>query len=262
MKMFCKQEWSFSLELSQLFLKRPLDSADHITIEWYLEKGRDFGMDTVEFLNRRDDLGETLLHYYARSNNEPDAKEVCILLVTYGADINCMDNSEKTPLHKAVIAAKLNIVEMLLRQDAYVNAQDATKNTPLHYASTRDSQLCDLLLKCGADPNIKNNSHETPTFLAVRGVNNDSSDRKKIVKLLLGHGGNVLIRASNQQNSIEVASRLDNEDVFNWCRQNERNSLGKVLISVKFGFFSSNQVASHRNTVIYTRVMKLQKMQI
>ena len=236
-----------------------MDFKDVCGIDLFLKKGRNWGMDTVEFLNRkRGDLGETLLHYYTRSPNEPLDKYICDHLVKYGTDINCMDNDEKTPLHRAVNAEKPDITELLLSQDAYVNAQDATKNTPLHYASRLNLQLCDLLLKRGADPNIKNNFHKTPTLLAVQAVNNDFPHRKQIVKLLLDNGGSVLIKA----NSIEVASRTGNEDVFNWCKQNERNSLGKILISIKFSFFSSIQVTSLRHTVINTRVMKLEKMQI
>ena len=97
-----------------------------------------------------------------------------------------------------------------------------------------------MLLKCGADPNIKNIFHETPFFRAVQGVNNALSNCEKIVKLLLNHGGIVVIRDLNKDNAIEVASRLYSRDVFDWCKQNVKNSKGKSLILIKLGamFFS------------------------
>ena len=198
-------------------------------------------LDRSNFLNRKKgELGETLLQYYARSDNEPNDKIVCDLLLTNGADTNCIDNTKKKALHRSVVACKDKITELLLCHCAYVNAQDANGNTPLHYASTLNLQLCALLLKCGADPNIKNIFHETPFFRAIQGVNNALPNCEKIVKLLLNHGGSVVIRDLNKDNAIEVASRLDSKDVFDWCKQNVKNSKGKSLILIKLGamFFS------------------------
>ena len=180
------------------------------------------------FVNRKKgDQGQTLLHIYARSDNEPNDKKVCNLLLENGADTNCVDNTERTALHMAGAAGKTDITELLLSHGAYVNAQDNNKDTPLHIASTLNLQLCDLLLKCGADPNIKNGSHATPLFLAV---NNALRHCKQIVKLLLKHGGNPVIRELNCNNSIEQASRFEDKDVLNWCKQNVQNSTGKRSI--------------------------------
>ena len=193
----------------------------------------------TDFINRKKgDLGETLLHYYAHTDNEPNDKDVCDLLLQSGAEINCTDNFERTPLHRAVVACKFDIARLLLHHGAYVNAQDANKNTPLHIASTVNLQLCELLLKLGADPNIKNSFHEIPVLRAVQGVNNALPHCKQIVKLLLKNGGNVVLRDLNKQNAIEVASRFDNKDVFNWCKQNVQNSTGKKLILIKLGLFT------------------------
>ena len=224
-----------SLALSRYFSKHPLDEHDVLNIDWYLS----CLTIKADFINRRKgDVRETLLHYYARSDNEPNDKEVCDLLIRYGAQINCTDYFERTPLHSAVAARKYNMAKLLLNHGAYVNAQDANKNTPLHIASTVDLQLCDLLLKCGADPNIKNNLHEIPVLRAVQGANNALPRCKHIVKLLLDYGGNVLLRDLNQQNAIEVASRFGNEDVFDWCKQNLQSSTSKKLILIKLGLFS------------------------
>ena len=197
---------------------------------WVIIKAKTF---TKNFINcKKGDLGETLLHYYARSDNEPNDEKVFDLLIRFGAQINCTDKLEKTPLHRAVAARKFGITKLLLDNGAYVNAQDKDKNTPLHIASIVDWQLCHLLLKHGADPNIKNSLDITPVLHAVQIVSNALPRCKQIVKLLLEYGGNVLLRDLNQRNAIEVASIADNRDVFDWCQQNVQNSTGKKLILI------------------------------
>lgn len=131
------------------------------------------------FLNRkRGELGETLLHYYAGYDNEPNGKNICSYLVYYGANVNSIDNSRMTGLHRAVYACKIDITKLLLNHGAYVNAQDANQNTPLHMASTCNLELCHLLLECDADPNIKNSSHDTPILLAVKSINNSINGKQ------------------------------------------------------------------------------------
>ena len=204
------------------------------------------------FINHKEgDLGETLLHYYAGSDNEPYVEEVCDLLIGFEAQINCTDKFERTPLHRAVRTRKSGITKLLLNHGAYVNAQDADKNTPLHIASTVDLKLCEMLLKRGADPNVKNNLHETPVLRAVQCVNNVLPQRKQIVELLLRYGGNVLLRDLNQQNAIEVASRFDTKDVFDWCKQNVQNKTGNKLIFIKLGLFSFDVVKPSSQANLY-----------
>ena len=108
----------------------------------------------------------------------------------------------------------------------------------MHIASTINLQLCDILLRHGADPNIKNSFHESPVLRAVQGVNNAFLHCKKNLKQLLYYGGNVVLRDLNQQNAIEVASRSNNKDVFDWCKQSVQNSTGKKLILINLGLIS------------------------
>ena len=216
--------------------------ADHdlMEIERVLNKSSEFMIRTfmTNVINcKSGDLGEILLHYYARSHSEPNGEKVSHVLIRYGAQINCTDNSGKTPLYRAVETCKFGITKLLLDHGAYVNAQDENKNTPLHIASTVDFKLCHLLLKRGADPNIKNIFHETPVLHAVQVANNALPNYKhtaiEIIKKLLHNGGNVVLRDLNKQNAIEAASRVVSGDVFNWCKQIVQNSTGKKLILIK-----------------------------
>ena len=238
---------TLSLELSQYFSKHPLDDDDIMNIKLYLEN-EEFTKNLINL--KKGDLGETLLHYYAGSDNEPNGEKVCDLLIRFGAQINCTDNLERTPLHRAVVARKFSMTKLLLNHGAFVNAQDANKNTPLHIANTLDFQLYDLLLKRGADPNIKNIFHEIPVLRVIQGVNRALPQCKQVVKLLLHYGGNVVLRDLNQQNAIEVASRFGNKDVFDLCKQNVQNSTGKKLTNLLSKLFSLPLKQ------IYTRVFK------
>ena len=241
------------LALSQCFSKHPLGDLDIREIKTLFNSIKRISVESLKnFIHRKQgDLGETLLHYYAGSVNEPNGEEACDLLIAYGAQINFTDNFERTPLHRAVVARKFSMTRLLLNHGAFVNAQDANKNTPLHIANTVDFQLYDLLLKRGADPNIKNNLHESPVLRVVQVVNNALPQCKQIVKLLLHYGGNVVLRDLNRQNAIEVASRFGNKDVFDLCKQNVQNSTGKTLILIKLDLSSFEVVKPSSQASLY-----------
>ena len=232
MQMRHKLELLSFLDLSRYLSGDSSVRTDLAEIKYLIEAKK---IDIRSFLNfKRGELNQTFLHYNACSCEEKDGEEKCQYLVKYGAEVNSIDKFGRTPLHSAVNACKIKITKLLLNNGAYVNAQDETKNTPLHYASTQSVGICDLLLKHGADPNIKNIFYETPIFRAVHGVNHALSHCKEIVKLLLHHGGDVEIRNINQKNAIEVASTLGSEDISDWCKQNVQNSSGKTLILILF----------------------------
>ena len=229
------------LELSQLFSKKSLDHRDLERISEILKRELaifDYDFDNNFLYRERCEVGKKFLHIYAGSDNDPNAKIICSYLVRYGVNVNSIDNSSKTALHRAVYACNIDITILLLNFGAYVNAQDENQDTPLHIASTRNLKLCHWLLNCGADPNIKNSSHDTPILLAVNGINN-CIDRKQVVELLLRYGGNALIKGSQQHNVIELAFILHDEDLLNLGKQNEQNSTGKRSILLKFFVFSS-----------------------
>ena len=216
------------LALSQCFSKHPLGDLDIREIKTLFNSIKRISVESLKnFIHRKQgDLGETLLHYYAGSVNEPNGEEACDLLIAYGAQINFTDNFERTPLHRAVVARKFSMTRLLLNHGAFVNAQDA-------------------------DPNIKNNLHESPVLRVVQVVNNALPQCKQIVKLLLHYGGNVVLRDLNRQNAIEVASRFGNKDVFDLCKQNVQNSTGKTLILIKLDLSSFEVVKPSSQANLY-----------
>lgn len=82
-------------------------------------------------------------------------------------DVNNHNSSGLTPIHFAVLRARIHLVELLLLNGANIDCQDVGGETPLHYAvMVGDSKLVSILLKHGASSIIKNNDDKTPINLA------------------------------------------------------------------------------------------------
>ena len=80
-------------------------------------------------------------------------------LLDHGDDINAVTSQEKmTPLHICAVQGHQDTVAYLVNQDSIeINAQDKEKSSPLFYAcSAGHSNVAEILLQAGADPNLCN----------------------------------------------------------------------------------------------------------
>lgn len=78
-------------------------------------------------------------------------------MLSYGADVNEIDEYGFTILIEAAIADHFEIAKLLLEAGADVNQPDMLGGTALHWAAENNNvRLCELLLKQGADPNQSN----------------------------------------------------------------------------------------------------------
>jgi cytohesin len=158
--------------------------------------------------NVRDEKGRTPLHHAVKDNR----LDIVKLLVESGADVNAPDNYGLTPLHYAVHSGYEKLVDFLLRHGADPNAKDIGGYTPLHISAFEghpatiilplelgDSseepetymRIAKLLIKSGADVNMKNNGGRTPLHAAVL------RNRIDIVRLLLESGADPNARCIN-----------------------------------------------------------------
>jgi hypothetical protein len=79
--------------------------------------------------------------------------------------------------HLAVLAGNIDILNLVLDAKANLRQQDVDGNTPLHYAVMLGNQeMYDLLIKKGADPNVKNKGGKTPGDL----LKQNSPDRESV----------------------------------------------------------------------------------
>jgi len=91
-------------------------------------------------------------------------------LVRAGANVNSASNNEQgfTPLHSAVAGRHIPIMKMLLKNGANPNVRDGSGNTPLHTAAFNgDLESIQALILGGADLKIRNANGKIPFDLAA-----------------------------------------------------------------------------------------------
>ncbi|XP_067844097.1 ankyrin repeat and SOCS box protein 18-like isoform X2 [Heptranchias perlo] len=66
-----------------------------------------------------------------RLEDQEDYFQVCAVLILYGANMNSVDNEERSPLHKASRNASCQLVQLLLKHRVDVNAIDYNGSSPL-----------------------------------------------------------------------------------------------------------------------------------
>lgn len=118
--------------------------------------------ETVDLLGGGD--SGTALHMAAAAGRPEVLKE---LLSTGAADINLMDETRQTALHRAAAGCTLS-TQLLLAHKADPAAEDASRWTPLHYACEYDLRdAVRALLAAGAKVESANQSRLTPLHVAA-----------------------------------------------------------------------------------------------
>lgn len=88
-----------------------------------------------------------------------------------------------TPLHRSLICGHSSIAKLLLKQGADPNLKTAVGEPPLYLAvDLNQPSLVQLLLNYGAEPNCRNADGETPLHLAT------FKGSKDVMETLLIHG--------------------------------------------------------------------------
>ncbi len=158
----------------------------------------------IDFLNKYPDLVNARFHGVSEfSSNEIKLDtplhaaaenghtEVSELLVTkYKANINATNNQGESPLNLALWNERKATAVMLIKKGADVNftskgfLPSQGNWTPLHYAAEKGyTDIVELLLKKGANPNIKTNKDgKTPLSIARE------SGNRQIIELLIRYG--------------------------------------------------------------------------
>ncbi|KAK0639607.1 ankyrin repeat-containing domain protein, partial [Cercophora newfieldiana] len=111
-------------------------------------------------------------------------------LLSLGADIDCTDNDDETPLYGAVFDGKSNVALHLIDAGANIHiARNPDKSNPLHSAAYNgDVAVARALLQKGADVNAVAERNRTALYYAV------IKDHVKMAELLLQYGADCSIR--------------------------------------------------------------------
>ena len=151
-------------------------------------------------------FGDTSLHLAAQNGNA----EVLAYLLECGADLTLKNNKGITPLHMAVLKGHIDIIQSLIddnnkiKFDVHVK-ESKFENSPLHLAVQFGKMA--LLLKCGADVNMKNSTGSTPLHnVAENGHTN-------IFQSLIDLGGDINIVNKANRTVFHVAALNGHLDI-------------------------------------------------
>lgn len=101
-------------------------------------------------------------------------KQLCQLMIQKGADVN---KPGWTPLHYAATHGHLEVLQLLLDENAYIDAASPNNTTPLMMAALYGtSSAVKLLLEAGADPVLKNDLGLSAFDFANRGNRAESAN--------------------------------------------------------------------------------------
>ncbi len=101
--------------------------------------------------------------------NTVDSKGFIQQMIRAGADVNCRDQQNLTPLMKAVTHNDLGALEALIEGEADVDCQDEFKETPLCKALNRPNwKIAKQLIEAGANVKLPNNNLVTPLMTICR----------------------------------------------------------------------------------------------
>merc|ERR1719400_1642843 len=116
-------------------------------------------------IERPDVQGLTMLMWASAYGQTPTVQ----LLLSLGADVNCMGREEESPLHLAASSGCHELLTLLLRSGARVDSEDENGVTPLMFACMNNhSHAAHELLAAGADITRRNINGDTAYGLAVR----------------------------------------------------------------------------------------------
>jgi ankyrin repeat protein len=135
---------------------------------------------------RSEPNGFTPLHMCVSAAGEDrERQQVIEKICSCGADLEARTYDKGlTPLQMAAIHNKPLCIESLIRKGADIHALEGDGATALHnsaYSGFFD--VCRLLIKSGANPNIGDNKGNTPVTLAM------DEGHKEILQMLLDAGG-------------------------------------------------------------------------
>ncbi|KAK6175673.1 hypothetical protein SNE40_014076 [Patella caerulea] len=127
-----------------------------------------------------------------------------------GIDINEQDSNGSTALHFAVAQSNVKCLGILFKYNANTNIKDENGFTPLALAAGRyaNSSVSETLLNKGAEVNIVNKYGNSLLHTAVY------AQDIHCVQILMKHGADITIQNKKGKTPLDLAKKLDNEDII------------------------------------------------
>ena len=127
----------------------------------------------------------------------------CIqILLDAGADVNACSPTCPTPLHYALSNNHTECARLLLERGASPDAEPSPGYTPLHEAATASPECLNLILGYGVRVNVREEeSGMTPLMKCAR------YGLPACAEILLRHGADPDIRNNEGQTALDIASK-------------------------------------------------------
>ncbi|XP_063698052.1 serine/threonine-protein phosphatase 6 regulatory ankyrin repeat subunit B-like [Culicoides brevitarsis] len=160
------------------------------------------GDDSLDITKVKDFQGSTLLHHAVWYGRIQAVK----LLLDHKKDkqtidVNVRNNADITPLDIAINKENTSLVRLLLKKGANPNVKDLDGGTPVHLAASEGKhEILELLLRHGGDMTLKDNQGWTPLQYAVHNCHIRS------VQLLVHRGADIHVRDINGGTLLHLAS--------------------------------------------------------
>ena len=131
-----------------------------------------------------------------------------------------------TPLHVAIEASNVEMVEVLLEEGCDVNAQDARHNTPLHllcelvgwdkntYSINKGIAICRLLLEYGSDVNAVDKLQRTSLEITIQHCHYTNYKQIDMILHLISAGSDIQRLFNMRKKEIEDWNRRSFENQF------------------------------------------------
>ncbi|XP_078111616.1 ankyrin repeat and SAM domain-containing protein 1A isoform X9 [Sander vitreus] len=127
-----------------------------------------------------------------------------LLSIWRGPNVNCVDSTGYSPLHHAALNGHSEVVEVLLRNEAFTNIADNKGCYPLHLAAWKgDEHIVKLLIHQGPSHpklNEQNNDNETPLHCAAQ------YGHTRVVRLLLEELTDPTMRNNKFETPLDLAA--------------------------------------------------------
>lgn len=170
---------------------------------------------------RQDEIADLLMpnidltseHGFNAINNT-HSRRMLNLAFLHGASAHTRDQYGRTPLHYVAMNNNSTwiIRELVIKRNANINATDQLGNTPLHIAAELGAfKVTSMLIKLGADIEIKNNNGDTSRELAKR------KNKQEIIAIFdeFADTQERVIQALCAGNSSELSAALKTHESIN-----------------------------------------------
>jgi ankyrin repeat protein len=142
-------------------------------------------------------------------------------------DINARNIRGHEPLHLATANGNSDVVKLLLENGVDVNVVRTNSGcTSLHYAASLGHvNLCELLVRFGAETDAQTAKLETPLHLAV------TREHSEVVAVLLKYRARLDIRDKNGMTPLQEAENLKNIEIVTLIKQHLSEAWPYLMMS-------------------------------